>query len=364
MKTDQAGNLYISGIFRDGNALFGTDTLYAKGLKDGFILKLNSSGDVIWSKLIATKGNDAVQGIQIDQSSNVYITGYYTDSLFAGTDTLVTSNVEKEIYLAKLNSSGNFLWSRSAGKSGNNDEGFDIDLDNSGNIYITGYFGDTAYFGNQSIFRSGDDNMFLAKYSNTGNIIWVTSPEIYSQAVTKNAIGFFVRCDVLGGVYVSGQFSDTAVFSSQTIYCANGVQNFLAKYSSNGLCSWARNVGGYGYSGQIATDDSANVYVLKSNNGYSISKYNPNGSEEWSQSPSSSTVSTLAINVDRSGNIFIAGDFTNSATFNQTTITSLGGRDALLAKLPPFSLSVPKPGNNNPPDIGVSILPMICCMYH
>lgn len=133
--------------------------------------------------------------------------------------------------------SQNFVWTKSCG--GNyGDVGESIVNDAHGNLYVTGYFTDTAYFNNiQAIAQPAQINsdIFLSKYDPNGSLIWM------KQA---GGTGTQISNDVAisgDGVYIGGIFyGGSSTFGSHTLNSPSGSTSFVAKYDSIGNCLWAK----------------------------------------------------------------------------------------------------------------------------
>src|SRR5690242_907995 len=117
-------------------------------------------------------------------------------------------------------------------------------LDDSGNVYITGVFYDTMYLDNTMLTGYGSTDIFVAKYSPNGTLIWASK---------AGGPGI----DIVGGIcldshhnlYICGSYSDTAQFNS---YYLNGYETqnmFVAEYNiKTGQCDYVRSIGvAYGY---------------------------------------------------------------------------------------------------------------------
>ncbi|MBK7390040.1 MAG: SBBP repeat-containing protein [Bacteroidetes bacterium] len=113
------------------------------------MLKLDTAGDSVGLKqLVPQRPNDIGNGITVDPSNNVLVTGYYSGTADfdpnAGTLNYTSVGVA-DIFVLKLSSAGNLLWAKSIG-SGLDDVGTDIITDNIGNVYHTGHFKFNADF--------------------------------------------------------------------------------------------------------------------------------------------------------------------------------------------------------------------------
>src|SRR5258706_214662 len=141
---DATGNVYTIGSFH------GTFYLTASSLAyyDIFISKLDASGNFIWAKAIDGTNDLYAPSLYLDASGNVYSTGsfQYTVDFDLGPGTFyLTSAGDYDVFILKMDSSGNFVWAKSMGGS-NRDVGGTIAVDASGNIYTAGQFFQTADF--------------------------------------------------------------------------------------------------------------------------------------------------------------------------------------------------------------------------
>ena len=108
---------------------------------DFFIVKYDTSGNVLWVKSAGGTGNDVSNGVCTNASGNVFITGYFdSPTITFGTTTLTNINAANDIFIVKYDASGNVLWAKSAGGAGS-DVSSGVSIDASGNVIITGGFG-------------------------------------------------------------------------------------------------------------------------------------------------------------------------------------------------------------------------------
>ena len=153
-------------------------------------------------------------------------------------------------------------------------------------------------------------------------------------------------------IYVTGEFSNTAVFGSTSLRSSGQNDIFITKLSSSGSWQWAVKAGASGrdYGRGIAVDSNGDTYVtgtfentavfgsttLTSNGLLDpfIAKLNNSGSWQWAvQAGGSENDHGLSIAVDSSGNVYAAGWFQGNASFGSTNLTSNGGMDSFIAKL-------------------------------
>ena len=150
---DNSGNIYTTGAFErtaDFDPGPGIYELTADGLTDIFVSKLDALGNFKWAKRMGGKDNDKGLSIAVDAGGNVYTTGYFTDTADfdpgAGTYNLISTKTRYwDVFISKLNSSGNFVWVKQIG-GGTSHVGHAIIVDANENLFLTGEFYGTADF--------------------------------------------------------------------------------------------------------------------------------------------------------------------------------------------------------------------------
>lgn len=247
--TDASGNVYITGSFisssMDVDPGPGTTTLNSNGTRDVFVLKLDANGNFVWGTSFGGSSLDQGHDIEVDGNGNVYTTGYYngTVDFDPGMGSAnITANGSSDIFIHKLDPSGNFVWVKSFGGT-NADEGNAIAVDPSGNIYSTGIYRGTVDFdpnaGTNTITSAGSDDIFIQKLDPQGNFQWAHSFGNFSSD-----IGSDITVDQAGNVYTIGAFRHTVDFDPGS-GTANGVSNsgddiFIQKLDENGGFVWVQ----------------------------------------------------------------------------------------------------------------------------
>ncbi|WP_247235650.1 SBBP repeat-containing protein [Telluribacter sp. SYSU D00476] len=343
---DGNGNLYVTGTFQ-GTATFGTTTLTASGESDVFVAKYTGKGSLLWVKKAGGAGVDGGYSIAVDAGNSVYITGSFQGSATFGTTTL-TSLGDSDMFIAKYNSSGDVVWSKKVGETGE-DTGYGITVDNGGNIYVTG--GLTKVPSDNSSSRPG--TVYIAKLSGTGDVQW----ELKGEGTNEYNKGKGIAVDGSGNIYVTGQIVGTLTFGTTTL-ATNNQEVFTLKLSSNGDVQWAQKSQGifFATTNAIAIDGSGNVYVgglfrnsirfgslsigahPTSHDAFLV-KYGPTGEVQWLKQVGAQYASVVdddvnGIAVNESGNVYVTGKFGKLANmFSDKTLTASGESDAYIVKM-------------------------------
>ncbi|HKR05073.1 MAG TPA: SBBP repeat-containing protein [Bacteroidia bacterium] len=261
---DANGNSYITGYFSGIEIHFDSITLVATGLFDFFIAKYDSSGNVQWAKTVVNSGFIIGNSIAVDANGNVYATGDFDGSVTFGSTPLGSTGYN-DVFVVKYDSSGNVLWAKQGG-GGHDDNGQSITVDANGNSYITGHFGiNGSNFG--GVILTGTlygGGLFVAKYDSSGNVPWATTPGGNGYGDIGKGIKADPNGNLYVTGHFS---SDTLIFGNSTLINVNGnsiiFDIFIAKYDSSGNALWAKNPLGQGseYGHGVDIDASGNCYI-------------------------------------------------------------------------------------------------------
>ena len=150
MTVNAAGNVYFTGDFTgtvNFNPGSGTSNLSSANAESVFVLKLDTNGNFVWAKQFASTTGSEAHGIAVDGNGNVYVAGGFSGTVDfnPGSATYnLTSAGGLDAFVAKLDSSGNFVWADRFGGTGD-DIAYGLAVD-SANVYTTGYFNGTVDF--------------------------------------------------------------------------------------------------------------------------------------------------------------------------------------------------------------------------
>ena len=185
--TDGNSNVYITG-FTQGSLAGAFQGGGLEGTYDAWVAKYNSSGTLVWKRQLGTSSTDTSNGVATDSSGNVYISGQSYGSLGDSNQGL------GDAWVAKYNSNGTLVWKRQLGTS-SQDGSNGVATDSNGNVYMSGFTGDSLGGANQESFDA-----WVAKYNSNGTLLWklklgTSSPEASNGVAT----------DRNGNVYLSGE---------------------------------------------------------------------------------------------------------------------------------------------------------------
>jgi hypothetical protein len=266
--TDKHGNIYMTGYF-DGPVTFGSVTLNSTGFLDPYLVKLDPSGNVLWAKQGAGVESDAGVSVAVDTSGNCYLAGwFYSATISFGSFSVFNtdnSNTSVDVFLVKYDASGTALWARSGGGNGYDEYTQSVSVDDAGDAYVAGYFySPFATYSANTIVNSDNSgstvDVFLVKYSSTGNFSWVRN----AGGGTANDLPGGATTDGHGHLLVAGGFGSPSIsFGTYTLTSSGGNALFLASYDAGGNVLLAQAADGNGTEGasSIASDSAGNVYI-------------------------------------------------------------------------------------------------------
>lgn len=166
---DSAGSVFIAGTFA-GTADFGLEPLTTVFERDIFVAKFDAEGHSSWSKRLGGWGVYSVSNIAVDASGAVFITGDFGGELDVGNEVFLTQG-ETDAFLAKLDADGNPLWGKRFGDERGQQAG-GVAVDGTGDVLLTGSFAGTIDVGGALLTSSGGKDVFLAKLDSSGNRLW------------------------------------------------------------------------------------------------------------------------------------------------------------------------------------------------
>ncbi|MDZ7625524.1 MAG: T9SS type A sorting domain-containing protein [Ignavibacteriaceae bacterium] len=379
--TDNADNI-VSARLINYLQIYG-QTIYG----DLKLEKRNSSGTLIWEKTIYGKVD--ISEIDVDGENNVICIGTFRDSVVIGTTTLFQTEVNQNSFIFKADASGNFLWVLDATsfapqysiltalelKTSNNiligatnynvnaniyefstagslvstilqtnvGTVSDINVDISGNIWVTGFtFNGPASFNGFDTIAPFSYNEYIVKYNSAGSAQWVN----FIEDITVQ--DFNIETDASGNGYLSGNIFMETNFGNLV---ANGPQwvydFFVTKISPDGNFIWLNEIPPGNNTGDATTGNSnflfcnsnGDTYLtgffrgtinfgngvtltpIISNNDLFVLSYNTDGIIQWAKAAGSNSYDNgSSITGDENGNIYLSGFVGESSIFDTITV--------------------------------------------
>ena len=263
------GDVYITGSTESysGLATSGAFQTSINGNSDAFIAKFNLDGKESWATYFGGNGEEGSNGISINDSGNLFITGYTNSSTGLATSGAYQTSYgggSWDVFLTKFSSDGIIFWSTYFGGN-NQDMANGLSLDSTGNVYITGSTSSVNGIASSDAFQTSQGDMFLAKFSSAGIISWST----YFGGNFDASYG--ICTDRSGNVYISGYTDSKKCIASPGSYqdSLEGLNDaFIAKFSSAGDKTYATYYGGSKYclAYAVGSDHYGNIYVTGNTN--------------------------------------------------------------------------------------------------
>lgn len=254
------GNFVVVGQIR-GTVDFGGGAIVADASDSIFLAKFSGTdGSHIWSKKMAPYSvSSSTIGIAMDTAGNVGLVGAFTNTFNVGGGTL-TSNGDVDCWVARFNSMGQHVWSKRFGDTGT-DIGYAIDVDDAGNLLVTGSYSGAVDFGNGPVTNGGGLDVFLIKLAGSnGALQWANH---FGLSSSEEGQSVSVAPD--GTISVTGNFSYMTDFGTGTINVMNfATEVFVVKYNALGALLWGQGVGAT-YANTIRTDKDNNSGITAEN---------------------------------------------------------------------------------------------------
>ncbi|MBI2271795.1 MAG: hypothetical protein HYU69_15750 [Bacteroidetes bacterium] len=297
IRIDMAGNIYIGGVISSTNfpakkSAGGYFDGTLAGKWDGWIVKFNSTGAILWATYLGGSGDDGVFGIDLDSSDNICVTGWTTSSAgfpilsLAGAYNQSVFSGPNAAFVAKFNPSTSMIWSTFLGGNstilGSFMSGYSVEADKLGNIFVIGTTSGTlptvdpgagAYY-QPANFKN---DAFIAKFNSSCLLVWSTyfggnNNEQYGPQLAADRGCRSLTIDKLGNIYITGATRSDMGFPLkdpgsgaffQNVFTPGkffGMTGFIAKFNNSGVLLWSTYFPG-SVPRTVTTDSYGNVYI-------------------------------------------------------------------------------------------------------
>ena len=347
------GSSIITGLW-SGTATFGASSYTSNptNYNDAFIAKLDSNGNYLWVTQAGGTASDEPAAITTLSDGSSLITGSFSGTADFGSTSLTSTNGLREIFIAKLDADGDFIWATKAG-GGGHDHGKDIIALPDGSSIITGDFASNATFGSDTLEQRGSSSAFIAKLDANGNFVWATKAGEPNCCSADSVYGYGASALSDGSSLITGKFKGSVNFGDNALTSEGSTDDiFVAKIDSDGDFVWVSQAGGtsteLGQSITALSDGSSLITgkfqgtvtfgstTLSSTGSDDIfvAKLDADGTFLWA-TKAGGTSSDYGIKIDSKsdGSSIIAGDINGTASFGSSDLTSPGNSDAFAAAM-------------------------------
>lgn len=334
LAVDGAGNIVVGTQF-SGTVANGGKDLIAMGQTDALLVKLGPSLEVAWARGLGGAGLDLVAGVAVDAKGEVTATGVFEGVAdFNGIQ--LTARGPRDSFVVRLDPAGATRWARQMGSDapdacggGCCEFGFGLALDAAGCTFATGRFMATASFGPFSLVADPKYgySTYLAKLDPAGTFLRAEVAPTFSQALAPRRLAL----DSANRLHFVGYLEGGAVSYPIVAAIDPGAEPFawtaaapavptaamtdLAVHNGKTVVAGIT-VGDHAREVLVARFDSSNAYL----------------NSESAGGPGDDGGNSIAI--DKAGNVYVAGWFSQTASFRGITLTSAGGHDGFVWKIP------------------------------
>lgn len=349
--TDNTGNIYVAGKF-EYNAIFGAYTANCQGNHDAYILKYSPNGTEQWLKTAGGPNGDYAWGISTDKTNYLYVAGEIEGTspiVFQGSTVTLTGAGDNDVFVSKWDLDGNVIWAKREGVV-TSEKALSVTNDNSGNVYICGYFTDNSNFNGSAVTGFGGRDIFVAKYDGNGTFQWVQKAGGSGRDEAK-----CIRADNNGNLYICGMYTGNTSFGTIAMTTSDGTQDsYVAKLSaSDGSFQWVKKGDAVldDVAWSLTMDNAGSVYVTGEFNSYIsfqdgtkgyattgatnvyVAKLDGSGNVQWIKGGGGSMLDRArGIGTDGT-TIYLTGQFGGSATFGSFGVTAPDSSDVFIAAM-------------------------------
>lgn len=341
LQVDGNDNVYVSGTFFNSAIDFGSIILGPTEPQhsEGFIAKYDINGNFLWAEhLDSTGGHVGPVKFGIDENGNVYSYGAFTDNAQIGNESLIGTG-DYDLFIAKFNTNGESVWVKQISGEQVVLEGLHVEGDS---LYFAGYFSSEFTLDSTTLTSAGGQDILLARYDSDGVLQWAIN-----AGGPEHESAYDVTVDNSGHIYLVGAFFNSLTFGSQT-YSGQSSDGFLAKVDSTGTPLWAQTFGGQfmDSSWEVTVDNNDDIFVaMEADRGlttfnqqvqydkrprFIVTRYDSEGNVIWIvPTTSSQVVQGSGIAAGDNGRLYVMGEYMNSMTFGDITLTAGGSNQEI-----------------------------------
>ncbi len=342
--TDILGNTIVAGYFHGSYLACGNDTLNNVDIigTDAFIIKYDSSGNLVWAKNHGATATVQARAITVNNSGEIFLAGKYIgDSLILDTFILPTPAFV-DIFIVKYDPAGNIIMATNFFSPGYQ-EPTSITTNPQGLLVVAGNYQSTLFLGNDTLLNAGITDYFITTLDSLLWPLWAVSGSSDNYDYISS-----ISVDNSGNIYAVGYTKSAVLIIGQDSLVNNyppGENLIIVKYNSSGIPQWGIITGHLStdVAHDVSVDVSGNIYVVggmslgtvfgaftTSITGTFIAKLSPSGNVFWVLEVPNAY--TWECETDNSDHVNIAGRLSDSTNFGSIFLNSIGN-DIFIAQL-------------------------------
>ena len=248
---DSEDNVYIAGNY-SGVIYFEEDSVGVEGEEGIYLAGISAQGDFIWS---VTFIGGRIGEMAVDAEGNTLL----AFNLLYGDGTMITHNQEITLkengYLARFNKKGYLDWIKVMPKEISN-----VGVDGMDNIYVAGQRTSAFFNGNEFNNIQGPSDLYLAKYTSQGNLIWARNLRGRNSEINEG-----MHISAAGDIYLTGGYETDIYFDDIRLQSTHHMDVYVARYNTHGQAMWATRGGGPNHDDfgrDITVTPEGKVYVI------------------------------------------------------------------------------------------------------
>lgn len=339
------GDVVVTVSFQ-GSARFDGVAVSGIGQAGIAVLRYAPGGGIRWGAANGGSGTVIPAGVAVDRGGSSYVVGSFTRTISFG-GTVLASNGDYDVFIAKLSPAGTWIWARSGGGTEADIAG-GIVVDSLDRPIIVGTFSQGARFDTAEIGVVGGSDLFIAKYESTGQLLWIVDD---GGPGDERAID--VGVDATGAIAVVGEVEGRGVLGGTDLGASAMTDIVVGRYSRDGLPDWGLRLGGDAIdaAGGIAVDPFGNITIVGSfidsiDLGSTtivgphqpcafLVRMNARGEVRWGVGGDGGPSRGVDVSIAPNGTAVMIANFLDSMRIGSLLFASLGGDDVALVTIDP-----------------------------
>ena len=361
MRTDALGYVYAAGYFGN-NIDLGINQLNLQftnnnSSKEVWLAKFDSTGFCYWAISGGRYFDDRILGMDVDPAGNCVVTGTYWhgNSGFDFNGYIIGAGggngSADQGFVAKVNTNGVVQWGHVIRSNQGDDQGMDVAIDRSGNVYTCGFMVGNDLYGGQTQLVSNtttgsyEQPYWVTKQDAAGNFLWAKT---FGNLPYDSSYGKYVERDIAccvdedDNIYITGGFDHTRVFGGTSLTSTGHYDCFLISYDGSGAFRYAKNFGSRkkDWCNGICSDNKGSIYLtgehrdsIYYDNQFMAKNYDGrdvfvlkinavDGSPVWGARAGRDVGGERGNDIvaDTNCNVYVAGDINNNAKFGDNIV--------------------------------------------